>query len=118
MNLHLSIVLFVLTQALAVFDHDTKRIAACDQELERLLATMESRGEPDAPLPAVPAAKHTSKTKNAPAPSTRAHRARSVLLERIRAEREAQGSGGTARRGRRRKAGEASKETEAVQEAL
>jgi transposase len=82
--------LFVLTQALAVFDHYTERIAACDQELERMLAVMESRGEPAAPLrlPRLPA-----RTRSRPAhcglasPSAGmgypAHRARAVSLSRV-----------------------------------
>jgi transposase len=73
--------LFVLEQALALFDHYTERIAACDRELERLLMAMESRGEEDAPLPDLPAAKRKSKTKNAPAASTRAHLARIVGVD-------------------------------------
>lgn len=73
--------LFVLRQALELFDHYTARIAACDQELEQMLAAMESRGEPDAPLPDLPPVKGKSKTKNAPAPSTRAQLARIVGVD-------------------------------------
>lgn len=46
-----------------------------------MLAAMESRGEPDAPLPDLPAAKHKSTTTNAPAPSTRAQLARIVGVD-------------------------------------
>lgn len=73
--------LFILRQALALFDHYSERIAACDQELERMLAAMKSRGEPDAPLPDLPPVKGKSKTKNAPAPSTRAQVARIVGVD-------------------------------------
>jgi transposase len=73
--------LFVLAQALCLFDHYTERIAACDGEIERLLATIESRGAEDAPLPDLPPAKAKSKTKNAPAASTRAQLARIVGVD-------------------------------------
>lgn len=73
--------LFVLEQALALFDHYTERITACDRELERMLMAIESRWEEDAPLPDLPAAKGKSKTKNAPALSTRAHLARIVGVD-------------------------------------
>lgn len=73
--------LFIVTQALALFDHYSERIAACDQELAHMLGAMESRGEPDAPLPDLPAAKGKSKTKNAPAATTRAQLARIVGVD-------------------------------------
>jgi transposase len=73
--------LFILQQALSLFDHYSERLAACDAELERMLAAMESRGEPDAPLPELPAAKKKSNTKNAPAASTRAQLARIVGVD-------------------------------------
>ncbi len=72
--------LFVLQQALSLFDHYTERIVACDAEIERLLAAMKSRGEDDAPLPDLPD-KGKSKTKNAPAASTRAQLARIVGID-------------------------------------
>lgn len=73
--------LFILQQALTLFDHYTERITACDQELEQMLVAMEARGAPDAPLPELPAAKRKSNTKNAPAASTRAHLARIVGVD-------------------------------------
>jgi transposase len=73
--------LFILRQALDLFDHYSQRINACDQELERMLAAMESRGAPDAQLPDLPPAKGKSKTKNAPAASTRAQLARIVGVD-------------------------------------
>lgn len=73
--------LFIVEQALTLFDHYTERIAACDRELEQMLAAMESRGAVDAPLPDLPAAKRTSNTKNAPAASTRAQLARIVGVD-------------------------------------
>jgi transposase len=66
---------------LSLFDHYTERMSACDGEIERLLAAMESRGEDDAPLPDLPPAKAKSKTKNAPAASTRAQLARIVGVD-------------------------------------
>ncbi len=73
--------LFVLEQSLHLFDFYSQRIAACDAELERKLAGMESRGEVDAALPKLPPAKAKSKTKNAPAASTRAQLARIVGVD-------------------------------------
>jgi transposase len=73
--------LFILRQALALFDHYSERIVACDQELERMLAAMESRSEPNAALPDLPPVKGKSKTKNAPAASTRAQVARIVGVD-------------------------------------
>jgi transposase len=73
--------LFVVEQALILFDHYTECIAACDRKLEQLLIAMESRATPAAPLPDLPAAKHKSKSKNAPAASTRAHLMRIVGVD-------------------------------------
>ena len=67
---------FVLTQALASFDDYTEKISACDAEIERVVAALQSRAEPDAPLPTLPAAKPNSKSKNQPSASMRAHLAR------------------------------------------
>lgn len=74
--------LFVLQQALVVYDVYTAQIAVCDARIEQYLETMESRsGDPDAPLPDLPPAKADSKTKNAPPPLTRAHLARIVGVD-------------------------------------
>jgi hypothetical protein len=58
--------LFVLQQALVLFDVYTTQLAVCDAQIERYLKAMESRGEPNAPLPDLPPAKADSKSKNAP----------------------------------------------------
>src|SRR6266496_568773 len=68
--------LFVLQQALVLFDVYTAQLAVCDAEIERYLKAMESRGEPDAPLPDLPPAKADSKSKNAPNFNARAQYAR------------------------------------------
>jgi hypothetical protein len=74
--------LFVLQQALVVYDVYTAQIAVCDARIEQYLQTMESRsGDPEAPLPDLPPAKADSKTKNAPPPLTRAQLARIVGVD-------------------------------------
>jgi transposase len=68
--------IFVLTQALVLYDAYTAQIAVCDTQIAQALAAIDSRGAPDAPLPDLPPVKDGSKTKNAPPPETRAHYAR------------------------------------------
>ena len=69
--------IFVLTQALVIYDVYTAQIAVCDGELEQYLQRMEARsGEPDAPVPDLPPAKTDSHAKNAPRVNARAHDAR------------------------------------------
>ena len=65
--------LFVLPQALVISDVYSAQIAVCDSQIAHLLAAMESRGAPCAALPALPAVKDGSKTKNAPPAQRRAH---------------------------------------------
>jgi len=74
--------LFVLQQALVLYDVYTAHIAVCDHQIEAYLQRMHARsGNPDAPLPDLPPAKADSKTKNAPPPLTRAHIARIVGVD-------------------------------------
>jgi transposase len=69
--------LFVLTQALVIYDVYTAQIAVCDAELERYLQQMGARsGDPHAPLPDLPRTKTDSHSKNAPSFNARAHYAR------------------------------------------
>jgi transposase len=69
--------IFVLKQALLLYDVYTAQIAVCDGEIERYLQGMEARsGDPQAPLPDLPPAKRDSHSKNAPAFNARAHYAR------------------------------------------
>ena len=69
--------LFVLTQALAIYDVYTAQIAACDGALEQYLQHMHAgSSDPDAPLPDLPPAKTDSHSKNAPNFNARAHYAR------------------------------------------
>jgi len=56
-------------------------VVACDAEIERTLQAMESRGEPNAPLPELPRAKPHSKSKNQPTFNARAQFARIVGVD-------------------------------------
>ncbi len=73
--------LFVLQQSLELFDYYTAKIAACDRKLEQQYQAMESRGEPDAPLPDLPPAKPNSKSKNELGFNARAHIARVIGVD-------------------------------------
>jgi transposase len=74
--------LFVLTQALLLYDVYTAQIAVCDGELEQYLQRMEARsGEVTAPLPDLPPAKTDSHSKNAPNFNARAHYARLLGID-------------------------------------
>src|SRR5947208_11122590 len=55
--------LFVLHQALDLFDYYTAKIAECDSKVEQHYQAMESRGDKHAPLPDLPPAKPDSKSK-------------------------------------------------------
>lgn len=68
--------LFVLTQALVIYDVYTAQLAVCDGQIEQYLVTMESRHALDAPLPDLPMAKGKSKSKNGPSFNARAQYAR------------------------------------------
>ena len=66
--------LFVLRQALAIYDVYTAQIAACDGALEQYLQHMQAgSSDPDAPLPDLPPTKTDSHSKNAPAFNARAY---------------------------------------------
>jgi len=73
--------LFILAQAVDLFDYYTAKIAACDAELEQQYQAMESRGAPDALLPDLPPAKPHSKSKNAMHFNARAQLARIVGVD-------------------------------------
>lgn len=73
--------LFILQQALEIFDYYSAKVAVCDAELERQYQAMESRGEPNAPLPDLPRAKPGSKSKNEPNFNVRAQMARIVGVD-------------------------------------
>jgi transposase len=73
--------LFVLEQAVDLFDYYTAKLAECDSKLEQQYQTMESRAEPDAPLPDLPPAKPDSKSKNALAFNARAQIARVIGVD-------------------------------------
>ena len=69
--------LFVLTQALTLYDVYTAQITVCAGELERYLGQLEARsGDAQASLPDLPATKTDSHSKNAPGFNARAHYAR------------------------------------------
>ena len=71
--------LFVLTQALALFDFYTAQISACDVLIARTFSLITPRFEPapevsiPAPATALPRRKPHSHSKNAPVGNTRAH---------------------------------------------
>ena len=73
--------LFVLQQALDLFDYYTAKIAECDSKLEQQYQAMESRWEEDAPLPDLPPAKPDSKSKNALNFNARAQLARVIGVD-------------------------------------
>ena len=73
--------LFVLQQAVDLFDYYTTKIIACDTQLEQQYIAMESRWEPDAPLPDLPPAKPFSKSKNALTFNARAQIARLIGVD-------------------------------------
>jgi transposase len=69
--------LFVLQQALTLYDVYTAQIAVCDAQIEQALQAMAARGaDPDAPLPDLPPAKGESKSKNRATYNVRAQFAR------------------------------------------
>ena len=73
--------LFVLQQAVDLFDYYTTKMTECDIKLEQHYQAMESRWEPDAPLPDLPPAKPDSKSKNALSFNARAQIARVIGVD-------------------------------------
>ena len=76
--------LFVVQQALVLYDVYTAQIAVCDTQISQMLAAMESRATPNAPLPDLPPRKDGSRTKrakNTPLPETCAQFARVVGVD-------------------------------------
>ena len=73
--------LFILEQALEIFDYYTAKIVACDVKLEQQYQAIESRWEKDAPLPDLPPAKRDSKSKNALTFNARAQIARIIGVD-------------------------------------
>jgi transposase len=70
--------LFVLKQALALFDFYTVQLSECDAQIERAFSVIQPRFDPapEEPVPArpiTPPRKPHSHSKNAPASNTRAH---------------------------------------------
>jgi len=64
---------FTLTQSLELYDFTQQQIAACDQEIERVLATWDSQVDPDEhPLPP-PTTTHRHPQRNEPAFDLRTH---------------------------------------------
>jgi transposase len=64
--------LFVLQQALALFDFYTEQITACDAQIEAYLRAMEPRAAPEIPAHDVPPAKPNSRSRNQPSFNARA----------------------------------------------
>jgi hypothetical protein len=73
--------LFVLHQAVDLFDYYTTKIVECDTKLEQQYQAMESRWEKDAPLPDLPPAKPESRSKNALTFNARAQIARVIGVD-------------------------------------
>src|SRR5215211_7499243 len=73
--------LFVLHQAVDLFDYSTSKIVECDTKREQQYQAMESRWETDAPLPDLPAAKPESRSKNALTFNARAQIARVIGVD-------------------------------------
>jgi transposase len=73
--------LFVLEQAVEIFDFYTAKITECDTKLEQQYQAMESRAEKEAMLPDLPPAKKDSRSKNALSFNARAQMARVVGVD-------------------------------------
>jgi transposase len=73
--------LFILKQSVELFDYYTGKMSECDTQLERHYQAMQSRGEPNAALPALPPAKGESKSKNAMTFNARAQLARVIGVD-------------------------------------
>ncbi len=73
--------LFVLQQALALFDYYTHLIATCDAQIEQQFAAMKPRFEPAEPGPPLKARKPNSKSKNKPNFNARAQLQRVVGID-------------------------------------
>jgi transposase len=79
--------LFVLTQALALFDFYTTQLSACDAQIERVFSVIKPRFEltceasRPAPPSTPPRRKPHSHSKNAPEVNTRAHLLRSTGVD-------------------------------------
>jgi len=73
--------LFVLKQALELYDFYTHQLAACDAEIERYYGAMKPRFETDLDPATLPAAKSGSKSKNKPSFNARAELARVVGID-------------------------------------
>jgi len=73
--------LFVMRQALELYDFYTQQLAACDVEIERYYGAMKPRFEADIDPTTLPAAKPGSKSKNKPNFNARAELARVVGVD-------------------------------------
>ncbi len=73
--------LFVLTQALALFDYSTALVAACDAQIEQQFAAMKPRFARADAVPPLQANKPNSKSKHKPNFNARAHLQRVVGLD-------------------------------------
>ena len=65
--------LFILKQAVELYDDYTAKLRECDAQIERQFAAMKPRFESDDPSPPMPPVKPGSKSKNQPAYNVRAH---------------------------------------------
>ena len=67
---------FMLTQALELFDFYTRQILACDAQIERQCAAMKPRFAPDEPSEPLPRVKPGAKSKHQPSSNARTYLAR------------------------------------------
>jgi transposase len=65
--------LFILKQAVELYDDYTAKLRECDAQIERQFAAMKPRFESDDPSPPMPPVKPGSTSKNQPAYNVRAH---------------------------------------------
>jgi transposase len=73
--------LFVMGQALALYDFYTQQLAACDAEIARYYGVLKPRFESDVDCATLPASKPGSKSKNQPSFNARAELARVVGID-------------------------------------
>jgi transposase len=73
--------LFILKQALALYDFYSQQVAACDVEIQQQFASIRPAWPIATDLPPIPPAKPSTQSKNAPLPSTRADLIRMTGLD-------------------------------------
>jgi len=72
---------FTLTPSLALYDFTQQQLAACDEEIERVLRTLDSLVDPDEPPLPPPTTAHRQPQRNEPAFDLRTHLYRSTGVD-------------------------------------